>query len=228
MEKTVLIVAGGKGTRMNSPVPKQFLLLEGKPVLMHVIKRFRQYESSIRIVITLPHSQIEAWDILCSEHSFTNDVEVISGGETRTLSVLNGLKVLSTNGIVAIHDGVRPLVSTELIRKCFDAAEKFGCAIPILPVTDSIREIKMDESFAVDRDNFRIVQTPQCFVTGLLRKAYESSPEKNFTDDAGIFERCGNRIHLIDGEKKNIKITTAEDLAIAELFLKMERGELIS
>ncbi len=214
MNKSVIIVAAGSGLRMGSSIPKQFIVIQGKPILMHTIQRFYTYDSDINIIVVLPDGEKERWNSLLEQYSFPIKHKIVSGGETRFDSVLNGLKEVE-NGIVGVHDGVRPLISSELISRCFSEAEKFSNAIPAIPVTDTIRETGPAGSKTIDRSNLRQVQTPQCFDVAGLKKAYANAKAKNFTDDAGVFENDGNSIHLIPGEKRNIKITDPDDLVIA-------------
>ena len=220
MNKSVIIVAGGSGTRMGANIPKQFVVLNNKPVLMHCIKRYHEYDSKLPINLVLPETEIETWNSLIKKFSFSISHKIIKGGISRFHSVKNGLDNLNEHCLVAIHDGVRPLCSIELIKRCFDEAEKNSNAVPAIRITETIRELKNDKNSIVDRENFRIIQTPQCFNSELLKKAYLNPDAENFTDDAGVFESDGNKIHLIDGEKSNIKITVKEDLIIAAALEK--------
>ncbi len=220
MNKTALIVAGGSGLRMGSGIPKQFLPLNGKPILMHTIEKFYSAQIFDTIVVVLPHSEIGHWEKLKVELAFSIPHLCVSGGTSRYESVKKGLKAIpAQSGQVAIHDGVRPLVSVELIRKCMAELENFSNAIPAIPIVDTLRTIEDGDSRVVDRNALRAIQTPQCFHLSLIRKAYER-PENNTTDDAGVFEQDGNSIHLIEGEKSNIKITVLTDLIVAEALLK--------
>ncbi len=223
MNKSVIIVAGGQGLRMNAGIPKQFMELNGKPILMHTIKRFHDFQKDIFIVVVLPEGEIETWKSLQIKHSFTIPHQVIAGGPKRFHSVKNGLAALTNPCIVAIHDGVRPLCSAVLIKRCFDEAEKKSNAIPSIQIPETIREITAEGNTVVDREKFRIIQTPQCFDSWMLKKAYEQAEKKgadNFTDDAGVFENDGNKINLVEGERYNIKITVQEDLIIASVIEK--------
>ena len=163
MERSTIIVAGGSGKRMASPVPKQFMLVKGKPVLCHVISAFHLYDPAMQIIVVLPKEQIDSWRVLCIGHGFTIDHTVVAGGEERFHSVREGLKEVAHDGLVAVHDGVRPLVSLGLIERCFAAAELHDAAIPVVPVSSSMRELTDEGSRALDRSRLRIVQTPQCF-----------------------------------------------------------------
>ena len=218
-----LIVAGGSGSRMGSDIPKQFLLLKGRPVLMQTIDVFFQSGYGQNIIVVLPEREISEWKRLCELYQFAIPHSIVAGGNTRTESVINGLNKVPAQAIVAVHDGVRPLVSKQLIRNCFEAAELNDSAIPCIAVTDSIRLVKEDQNEPVQRENLRIIQTPQCFKAGMLKAAYENSKGKSFTDDATVFESAGHKIHLIEGERFNIKITYWEDLEIAKSLLESRK-----
>jgi len=220
LKKYVIIVAGGFGTRMNNSVPKQFLLLAGKPVLFHTINAFFSYNNEISIILVLPSSQISKWKELCDENHLTIPHNIVEGGKTRFHSVKNGLKSIEEAGLIAIHDGVRPLVSNETISRVYNTAEKLGTAIPVLSVNDSIREISNKTNKSVNRNNLKIVQTPQCFKSEIINKAYQQSYNEMFTDDATVVEKTGEEIFLVDGNNENIKITTAIDLLIAENLIQ--------
>lgn len=215
----VIIVAGGKGLRMGSELPKQFLNVGAKPVLMRTIESFYNFDKSIRIIVALSASYREHWSKLCKGYGFSIYHEVVDGGETRFHSVKNGLELVG-DGFVAVHDAVRPFASVSLLKSCFDAAKEFKAVIPVIEVTDSLREI-IDEkdSKIVDRSKYRLVQTPQVFDSALLKKAYEVDFSETFTDDASVVESYGHSIHLIAGEKTNIKITTPFDLELGEAIL---------
>lgn len=219
MEKIVLIVAGGSGVRMNSAIPKQFLELNGKPVLMHTIETFFQYHPGIKIRLVLPESQFEYWSQLCEKNNFTIKYQLIAGGENRFNSVKNGLRGIPDNILVAVHDGVRPLVSIDTIKATFETAQIYGAAIPVIDIEETIREIKNEKSFTVDRNNFKIVQTPQIFKSEILTKAYNQPYQDFFTDDASIVESMGHKIFHTVGTKGNIKITTPLDIAIANTII---------
>jgi len=211
-----IIVAGGSGSRMQADVPKQYLELCGKPVLIHSITAFAEACDGIRIVVVLPAKQIENWQELCRRYGFTLPHDITEGGNTRFQSVKNGLSLLSGEGLVAIHDGVRPLVSRQTITGCFCEAAKYGCAVPVLPVTDSVREVSGTTGRMLNRSALRLIQTPQVFDITLLKKAYEQKYSPEFTDDASVFEKAGYTIHLTEGNVENIKITTQNDLLVAE------------
>ncbi len=218
MQKYAIIVAGGSGTRMQSELPKQFLQLNGKPILMHTIEAFRF--DDIAITLVLPKEQLEYWKELCSTHNFNTHHKVVEGGETRFQSVKNGLNSIEGHeGIVAIHDGVRPLINQLIISESFKQAEAMGCAITSVPLKDSLREVTLTSNHSVDRSDFRLIQTPQTFQLALIKKTFDAPYQSTFTDDASVFENSGHTIHLIEGDYKNIKITTPEDLLVAESFL---------
>jgi len=211
-----IIVAGGAGSRMQADVPKQFLELCGKPVLIHSIKTFADVFDGIRIIVVLPPAQIGNWQELCRHYGFVLPHDIAEGGNTRFQSVKNGLSLLPDEGLVAIHDGVRPLVSRQTITGCFRGAEKYGCAVPALPVSDSMREVSGSASRMLDRSALRLIQTPQVFDIALLKKAYEQEYSPEFTDDASVFEKAGHAIHLTEGNVENIKITNPNDMVVAE------------
>lgn len=217
--KYVLVVAGGQGLRMGSDLPKQFIPVAGKPVLMHTLEAFNRYDSSVRLILVLPESHQAYWHELCAKYNFNISHQITSGGETRFHSVCNGLKLVTSSGLVAVHDGVRPLVSSEVIAACFKEAALHGTAIPVLPMVDSLREYTEDGSIPVDRARYCAVQTPQVFKSELLLSAYERPYELCFTDDASAVESSGYAVNLIPGNRENIKITTPFDLLITEAVL---------
>jgi 2-C-methyl-D-erythritol 4-phosphate cytidylyltransferase len=219
MKKSVIIVAGGSGKRMGADVPKQFLLLRYKPVLMHTIERFFTYNNQINIVLVLPKEQIDTWKNLCAAYHFSVPHQIAEGGAERFNSVKNGLDKILQSGIVAVHDGVRPLVSIDTINRCFNKAEETGAAIPVIPVVDSLRKVDGETSIAVNRADYVCVQTPQCFNIDILKKAYQQGFTMAFTDDASVVEKSGNNVSLVEGNIENIKITTPQDLILAEQLL---------
>ncbi len=220
MKKYVIIVAGGSGNRMNAGVPKQFLLLSGRPVLMHTIQRFFEADPSANSIVALPQNEISTWKELCAQHSFTISHQIAEGGETRFHSVKNALTMVKEKSIVAIHDGVRPFVSVDLINRSFSEAEKFGNAVPAVPVNDSLRKVEGEHNEIADRSSFVTIQTPQCFGSEILKEAYTADYRDIFTDDANVVEFHGQPIHLMEGERENIKITFPVDLIIGEEILK--------
>ena len=220
MKKFVIIVAGGSGLRMGTELPKQFLELCGKPVLMHTLQRFFDFDPRCELILVLPTAQQEFWAKLCMEHSFSLPHRVAPGGETRFHSVQSGLKLIQGEGIVFIHDGVRPLVSLETLGRCFETAQKYGNALPVLPVHESLRKHDGDQNTAVDRSKYVTVQTPQTFRSDHILQSFSQSYDLAFTDDATVVEKAGFPIHLVEGNPENIKITTPTDLIIAEAFIK--------
>ena len=228
MKRTVIIVAGGKGLRMGSDLPKQFIPLHGKPVLMHTIDAFYKWDPTFCLLLVIPEEHASYWKMLCKELDFTVPHRVVFGGETRFRSVRNGLRKVEGDGLVAVHDGVRPFVSAKVLSSCFKAAETFGAAIPVIPMIESVREVNGIESRSFDRNRLCIVQTPQVFKAAILRKAYEQPYDDRFTDDASLVEASGHAIHLVDGNRENIKITTLMDLKYAEFQLTIDNEKLIT
>lgn len=219
MPKTIIITAGGKGLRMGSDIPKQFIELKGKPILFYTIEKFHEFDSSIEIILVLPFNHIEYWQSLIEKFQFKIPHLIVAGGETRYHSIKNGLSKANGN-IIGVHDGVRPLVSIDVISHVYNAAEENGAAIPVLPLIESIREVSTNNSsIAKDRSLYRSVQTPQCFKRNVLLEAYEKPFQNTFTDDASVVEANGSEIVLVDGNSENIKITSPIDLKIAEFLL---------
>lgn len=217
--KYSIIVAGGSGNRMKSELPKQFIELAGKPILMHTIEAF--HFDDIKIILVLPKAQIEFWKDLVVEHQFNVPHEIIEGGEARFHSVKNGLEsIKSSTGLVAIHDGVRPLIKQAIIYESFATAERLGNAIVSVGLKDSIRSVSEYENRQEDRSKFRLIQTPQTFQLQLIKAAFEQDYSPLFTDDASVLEMAGYQINLIEGDYRNIKITTPEDLIIAQSLLQ--------
>lgn len=219
MNKIALIVAGGTGNRMETETPKQFLLLNKLPMLMHSIKSFYIYNRDMELRLVLPESEIKTWEKLCEKYNFKIQHKIFAGGETRFHSVKKGLENISESSLIAIHDGVRPLVSDQTITNCFDLAQEQGTAIPVMPVVESIRKVEDGDSVAELRALFRTVQTPQIFQSELLLEAYNIEYHADFTDDASVVEKAGYKIYLAEGNKENIKITSPVDLIIAEALL---------
>lgn len=216
-----VIVAGGKGLRMGASIPKQFLPVNGLPILMLTIKRFREYDGSLRIILVLPKEQHEYWNELCKNYHFTDAYAVVEGGETRFHSVRNGLAAIpdDTQGVVGIHDGVRPFPSVEVIRACYETARTAKAVIPVVPVVETVRHIVAGgKTKTVDRADYRLVQTPQTFDIQMLKQAYAQPYRDCFTDDASVVESAGHEVTLIEGNRENIKITTPFDLRIARIL----------
>jgi 2-C-methyl-D-erythritol 4-phosphate cytidylyltransferase len=219
LKEHALIVAGGKGTRIKSDVPKQFIEVAGKPVLIHTLEAFFTYSDSISVVLVLPDEDFGRWEAIRKKFKFDKPVTLQKGGATRFQSVRNGLDLLPSEGLVAIHDGVRPLVSPDIIGASFRLAAIHKCAIASVRLKESIRMTDQDSTKAVDRSRFRLIQTPQTFELGLIKRAYQMNEDPTLTDDASVAERSGHAISLFEGSYENIKITTAEDLAVAEALL---------
>jgi len=222
-EEYAIIVAGGKGTRIKSAVPKQFIPLAGKPILMHTIAAFHEYSEKLRIILVLPQDDVERWDRLCTDHDFKLPILVVHGGETRFQSVKNGLALVPENSLVAIHDGVRPLVSSDIIGASYHLAAVHGTAVAAVRLKDSIRMTDQDTTKAADRSRFRLIQTPQTFKSDLIKKAYLTKEEASMTDDASVAEHAGHLISLFEGSYENIKVTTPEDLVVAEALLAAKK-----
>lgn len=215
MERYAILVAGGKGLRMGGDIPKQFLPIGGKPVLMRTIEVFREAYPDIHIILVLPVSQQEYWQQLCCEYAFGVPFQIANGGETRFHSVSNGLKLVpgDVEGIVGVHDGVRPFVSVETIQRCYDEAVEYGAVVPVVPIVETVRQLHKDgTNFTVPRDEYKLVQTPQTFRVSLLKEAYRQSYIPAFTDDASVVEALGKPVHLVEGNHENIKITTPADI----------------
>lgn len=219
-QRFVIIVAGGSGKRMGNDIPKQFMPLNNTPILMHTIKAFYKYDSSLKMIVVLPENQHAYWNELVEKNNFTIAHEIAKGGVERFYSVKNGLELVTSNGLVAVHDGVRPLVSSRVIENCFNKAETKGAVIPVLPSNESIRRITEEENVALNRSEYFMVQTPQVFKSELLKKAYEQPFSSLFTDDASVVEAAGNTVSHIESNAENIKITRPIDLLIAEALLK--------
>ncbi len=218
--KYAVIAAGGEGARMNSRIPKQFLAINGMPILMLAINAFAEAIPSIQLIIVLPPAQIPTWKSLIGSLRFTVPHRIVEGGSLRFDSVRNGLEKVPDNSLVAIHDGARPVVPHQLIRNCFLRAKEQGCAVPCIHPVESVRWIEKGMHRPVSRENIRIVQTPQVFQAALIKKAYQQPFRESFTDDATVLEASGHPIHLVEGYRWNIKITYPEDLAAAEAVMK--------
>ena len=214
-----LIVAGGKGTRIKSKLPKQFLELNGKPVLLHTLEAFYRYSEQINIVLVLPEDDFTIWKEICKKYNFNKPIIVQKGGESRFQSVKNGLEKIEGDGLVAIHDGVRPLVSEDIIGASFRLAAVHQSAVAAVRLKESIRMTDQDNTKAMDRSRFRLIQTPQTFDLNLIKQAYQIKENISMTDDASVAEKSGHVISLFEGSYENIKITTAEDLIVAAALL---------
>lgn len=220
MTHTVLIVAGGKGLRMGSDLPKQFLPIGGKPVLMHTIEAFHHFDRTMKIILVLPQEQQTYWQELCAKHSFVIEHTVVDGGETRFHSVKNGLACVNS-GLVGVHDGVRPFVSPEVIKRCYELAAIKKAVIPVIDVVEIVRHITETGSETVSRNDYKLVQTPQVFDAELLKQAYAQEYTPFFTDDASVVEAMGVSVCLAEGNRENIKITTPFDLKISSALVNV-------
>ena len=217
----IIIVAGGKGLRMGTDIPKQFLPIGGKPVLMRTLERFREYSADIQIILVLPEAQQEYWHQLCKEYHFDVEYTLANGGQTRFHSVQNGLAKVpdDAQGVVGVHDGVRPFPSIEVIKNCYETARTKKAVIPVIPVVETVRHLEGEKSVTVPRGDYRLVQTPQTFDIQLLKAANRQPYNDGFTDDASVVESYGYEITLVEGNRENIKITTPYDLKIAEVLI---------
>lgn len=225
----IIIVAGGKGLRMGSDIPKQFLPIGGKPVLMRTLERFREYSAELQIILVLPEAQQAYWRELCKQYNFPLPLEgtgggfyqLANGGQTRFHSVQNGLAKVpdDAQGVVGVHDGVRPFPSIEVIKNCYETARTKKAVIPVIPVVETVRHLEGEKSVTVPRGDYRLVQTPQTFDIQLLKAANRQPYNDGFTDDASVVESYGYEITLVEGNRENIKITTPYDMKIAEVLI---------
>jgi len=221
-KKFLLIVAGGSGLRMGVEIPKQFLEVAGKPILMHTMLAFSNFNME-KTVLCLPPDYMEFWKELCKKYAFEFPHELVAGGAERFFSVKNGLSVLPEIGLVAVHDGVRPLVSEQTIKGCFETAMHYKAAIPVIGLSESIRKVDATGSIALNRTEYRLVQTPQVFDIQLLKQAYSRPFSEFFTDDASVVEALGHKVEICDGNEENIKITRKHDLQLANALLQNNR-----
>ena len=222
MKKFAIIVAGGTGSRMHSQLPKQFIELAGRPILFHTIEAFNKFSPELTIILVMNKDFTQHWEELCRENSFQLKHILVEGGKTRFESVKNGLNAIQgQEGVVAIHDAVRPMINQIFIKRCYEVAKNKGTAIPYLDSTESLREIFNDISKPIDRDKIKIIQTPQCFKVKIIKEAYNQKNSSSFTDDASVVDALGKaKINLIEGLKENIKITRPSDLNYAEFLIK--------
>lgn len=221
----VIIVAGGKGLRMGSDIPKQFLPIGGKPVLMRTLERFREYSAELQIILVLPENQQDYWLQLCQKYHSEVKYQLANGGQTRFHSVQNGLALVpdDADGVVGVHDGVRPFPSIDVIQNCYEAARTAKAVIPVIPVVETVRHLEGDSSVTVPRGDYRLVQTPQTFDIQLLKAANRQPYNDGFTDDASVVESYGHTITLVEGNRENIKITTPYDIVVAEAIITSEQ-----
>jgi len=215
MKKQLIIVAGGKGLRMGGEIPKQFLPVNGKPVLMLTLENFYRFDPEMKIILVLPKEQQAYWKELCENYHFEIPYLLADGGDTRFLSVKNGLSLADDDGLIGVHDGVRPFVSQEVIARCFDIASSKSAAIPVIDVVETIRKVEGEQSETVNRNSYKLVQTPQVFNASLLKRAYGQEYSPRFTDDASVVEAMEIKVTLVPGNRENIKITTPFDMIIA-------------
>lgn len=217
----IIIVAGGKGLRMGTDIPKQFLPIGGKPVLMRTLERFREYSADLQIILVLPKAQQDYWQELCQEYDFKVEYQMTDGGETRFHSVQHGLALIpdDAEGVVGVHDGVRPFPSIDVIRNCYETSRKKKAVIPVIPIVETVRHLQDETSVTVPRGDYRLVQTPQTFDIQLLKAANRQPYNDGFTDDASVVEAYGFDITLVEGNRENIKITTPFDMTIAEALV---------
>ena len=215
MKRYAVIVAGGRGERMGADRPKQFLEIEGKPILRHTIERFLAFDPFIEVIVVLPSAQKDWWRDYCRQSGFLKRYTIVSGGITRFHSVQNALRFVGDEGVVAGHDGVRPLVRRDLLERIFKAAETHPAVVPAVPVVESVRRVEEEKSAPVNRDGLMLVQTPQVFEASLLKRAYDRPFSPSFTDDASVVEASGGSVHLVAGDRINLKITTPDDLQLA-------------
>ena len=220
MKKYVIVVAGGKGLRMGGEIPKQFIPVKGKPVLMRTLETFHAYDPNIELIVVLPVEQRSYWEHLCAEYGFVLPHRIASGGETRFHSVKNGLALVEEDGVVGVHDGVRPFVSAEVIANCYAQAATLQAVVPVTDVVETVRHLLPEGgSETVSRNDYKLVQTPQVFTVELLKRAYAQDYKPFFTDDASVVEVLGQPVHLVSGNRENIKLTTPFDLKVAESLI---------
>lgn len=220
MKRAVIIVAAGSGSRMGESLPKQFLSIQGKPLIIHTLEKFLRFDPGIKVVIVLAEAHRELWDQLAGSYKTTDGVSLINGGETRFDSVKNGLELIEDGMITGIHDAVRPLVSVDTLARSYDAAVREGSGIPVIEMEESVRILDQDgASSRIDRTMLRRVQTPQVFRSERIKKAYQQADSRTFTDDATVYESAYGPVTLVEGNRENIKITTPTDMKLAALLI---------
>jgi 2-C-methyl-D-erythritol 4-phosphate cytidylyltransferase len=220
MDKIAVIVAGGSGTRMNSSMPKQFMLVAGKPLLYYTLHTFLESFDDLKIILVLPEDHIAAGQEVIDAYFDYSRIRITAGGRTRFHSVQNGLQLISEESIIFVHDGVRCLLTTDLIQRCYNVALEYGSAIPVIDSKDSVRILTEDGNENIDRNKIKIVQTPQTFHSRILLSAYKIDYKDFFTDEAAVVEAFGLKVHLVNGESGNFKITEPIDIKIAEILLE--------
>lgn len=219
MKRYAVIVAGGQGVRMGADRPKQFLEIGGKPILRHTIERFKAFDPKVDIILVLPEAQKGWWRDYCRQSGFLDRYTMVAGGITRFHSVQNALQYVTGDGVVAVHDGVRPLLSDSLLQRLYEAAEDHQAVIPAIPVVESVRRVDGETSVPVSRDGLVLVQTPQLFDARSLKEAYRQPFSPAFTDDASVYEAAGGKVHIVPGDRINLKITTPDDMDYAAALL---------
>lgn len=219
MKRYAVIVAGGQGVRMGADRPKQFLEIGGKPILRHTIERFKAFDPKVDIILVLPEAQKGWWRDYCRQSGFLDRYTMVAGGITRFHSVQNALQYVTGDGVVAVHDGVRPLLSDSLLHRLYEAAEYHPAVIPAIPVVESVRRVDGETSVPVSRDGLVLVQTPQLFDACSLKEAYRQPFSPAFTDDASVYEAAGGKVHIVPGDRINLKITTPDDMDYAAALL---------
>ncbi len=222
MRRAVVIVAGGNGKRMGSEIPKQFIPIDGKPIIFRTIEKFIEFDDEMEIILVLPEDQIDYYTDLCFRYAFQHYLSIAVGGSERFYSVKNGLKMVDKGSLIAIHDGVRPFVTKETINKCFLSAAEHGSGVPVISPHESVRQINNDGNTILDRNTIRLIQTPQVFRSEIIMKAYDQDFSPTFTDDASVVEKAGHKIHLVEGNIENIKITRPFDLTIARAITQQD------
>lgn len=215
-----MITAAGTGTRFSTKTPKQFTLVNGKPILLHTFEAFLNANKDYHFVLVLSEQMMSFWKDICHQYQFSVSHQIVAGGQSRFQSVKNGLQQVPDDALVAIHDGARPNLSTRLIEEGFALAHKTGSAIPVVKITDSVREVNETGSKPVSRDHLVLVQTPQFFQSSLIKKAYSSTRQTNFTDDAAVYEQAGHAVTLFEGDRGNVKVTCPVDIDFVKVFLK--------
>jgi 2-C-methyl-D-erythritol 4-phosphate cytidylyltransferase len=220
----VIIVAGGSGQRMLSEIPKQFLNISRKPVLLFSLEAFANAIPDINIILVLPEANIKTWKEIIKDQYVKIKHTIVNGGESRSQSVKNGLQLITEQGLIAIHDGVRPLITSTVIKLLFSEAGKFGNAIPVIPITDTVRQVEGDQSILLDRNQLLLMQTPQVFQSNILHKAYDECGSGSYTDDAAVIEAAGYKVHLCGGDPENIKLTKPMDMLLAEAILRQRKS----
>ncbi len=221
--KYAVIVAGGSGKRMKQAIPKQFIVLEDKPILFYTVHKFLDFSPELQVILVLPAECIQAADFIETYFPDRINIRVVSGGTTRFHSVQKGLQAIDGEGIVFIHDGVRPFVSHTVLNNCLNTAAAYGNAIPYIDLKDSIRKVNGTHNITVPRNEYKAIQTPQTFDVTAIKKAFEQPFDEHFTDEASVFEKAGHRIHLVEGNEENIKITSPQDLEVAKFLLRQEK-----